>query len=64
MERPDLAKESAALENRWREDTRWHGITRRYSAADVLRLRGTLGRSEGDCPDSQASRSQHAGQTL
>lgn len=31
-----------ALELEWREDPRWDGIVRPYSAADVLRLRGTV----------------------
>ncbi|WP_035059720.1 isocitrate lyase [Andreprevotia chitinilytica] len=32
----------AALEREWRENPRWKGIKRAYSAADVERLRGTL----------------------
>ena len=35
-------KEAAALELEWRDDPRWAGVTRPYSAADVLRLRGTV----------------------
>ena len=34
--------EAQLLEKRWREDPRWHGITRSYGAADVLRLRGSV----------------------
>ena len=29
------------LERAWREERRWHGIERTYSAEDVLRLRGS-----------------------
>jgi isocitrate lyase len=36
-----FADEVAALEKEWASD-RWKGITRNYSAADVVRLRGTL----------------------
>jgi isocitrate lyase len=31
-----------ALENRWKNDPRWNGIERPYSAGEVLNLRGTL----------------------
>ena len=34
--------EAQLLEKRWREDPRWHGITRSYGATDVLRLRGSV----------------------
>src|SRR5919106_3048462 len=30
-----------ALENTWATDERWHGITRGYTAEDVMKLRGT-----------------------
>jgi len=33
---------SHELERRWKEDPRWRGIERPYSAADVVRLRGSL----------------------
>jgi isocitrate lyase len=33
---------AAALENQWASDPRWSGVTRPYSGADVLRLRGSL----------------------
>jgi len=33
---------ATALELEWREDPRWAGIERPYTAADVLRLRGTV----------------------
>ncbi|MEO5841571.1 MAG: isocitrate lyase [Acidimicrobiales bacterium] len=32
----------AALEQRWADDARWSGITRGYTAAEVLRLRGSF----------------------
>src|SRR5262245_15995901 len=32
----------AALEREWAENPRWKGITRGYSAADVVRLRGSV----------------------
>jgi len=32
----------AALEKDWAENPRWKGVTRTYSAADVVRLRGSL----------------------
>lgn len=31
-----------ALERDWAENPRWKGIKRNYSAADVVRLRGSL----------------------
>lgn len=30
------------LEESWQLDERWKGITRPYSAADVIKLRGSL----------------------
>ena len=33
---------AAALEQEWQRDPRWSGVTRPYSAADVLRLRGSV----------------------
>src|SRR5256885_8783835 len=35
-------EELRTLDNYWRNDPRWRGITRNYSAEKVLRLRGTL----------------------
>ncbi len=32
----------AQLEQDWRDNPRWKGVTRAYSAADVVRLRGTV----------------------
>ena len=34
--------ETRTLERQWRTDTRWRGIQRRYAAADVVRLRGSI----------------------
>jgi isocitrate lyase len=34
--------EIAELEHRWKTDPRWEGVTRPYSAADVVRLRGSM----------------------
>jgi isocitrate lyase len=40
---PHPALPSAAdLSRAWRDSPRWHGITRGYSAAEVVRLRGTI----------------------
>ena len=36
------ANNVAALENQWRSNPRWQGITRPYKAGDVIRLRGTV----------------------
>jgi isocitrate lyase len=36
------ANQIAALENQWRSNPRWQGITRPYKAEDVMRLRGTV----------------------
>jgi len=35
----DAARE---LETQWREDDRWSGIERTYTAEDVVRLRGSV----------------------
>ncbi|HNK20128.1 MAG TPA: isocitrate lyase, partial [Piscinibacter sp.] len=35
-------QQAAALEKDWAENPRWKGIKRGYSAADVVRLRGSL----------------------
>ena len=34
--------ETAILEKQWRDDPRWQGMERGYSAADVVRLRGSV----------------------
>ena len=36
------AKEVQALENYWRQNPRWQGVSRNYSAEKVLRLRGSV----------------------
>jgi len=36
------AQQIAALENDWAHNTRWKSVKRSYSAADVVRLRGSL----------------------
>ena len=36
------SQEIAALKKDWAENPRWKGITRNYSAEDVVRLRGSL----------------------
>jgi isocitrate lyase len=36
------ANNVATLENQWRSNPRWQGITRPYKADDVIRLRGTV----------------------
>ncbi len=33
---------AAQIEQHWKESPRWKGVTRAYSAADVVRLRGSL----------------------
>jgi len=33
---------AAAIEQSWAQDPRWEGVSRRYSALDVARLRGTV----------------------
>ena len=37
-----IARDAQQLEREWKSDTRWNGVQRDYSAADVLRLRGSL----------------------
>src|SRR5271169_6098897 len=34
--------DARALEARWKSDPRWEGLIRGYSAADVVRLRGSV----------------------
>jgi len=38
----NLQQDAAVLAQSWQEDPRWQGITRPYSAEDVMRLRGTV----------------------
>jgi isocitrate lyase len=42
MTRPTREQQIAALEKDWAENPRWKGIQRGYTAADVVRLRGSL----------------------
>src|SRR5690606_14479356 len=37
-----LEQEAAALEQEWKTNPRWRGVKRSYSAADVVRLRGSV----------------------
>jgi isocitrate lyase len=39
---PSFDSQVAELEQRWVDDARWSGITRGYSATEVLRLRGSF----------------------
>jgi isocitrate lyase len=41
-QQPTRDQQIAALEKEWAENPRWKGIKRGYSAADVVRLRGSL----------------------
>ena len=40
--RKRIAQEADELERRWARDPRWAGIARRYTAEEVIRLRGSL----------------------
>ena len=42
MSQPTREQQAAALEKDWATNPRWKGIKRSYSAADVVRLRGSL----------------------
>src|SRR3954462_11154110 len=37
-----IQAEADQLDARWRDEARWHGVERSYTAADVVRLRGSL----------------------
>ena len=39
---PSFADQVAALEKDWADNARWEGVTRDYSAEDVVRLRGSV----------------------
>ncbi|MDQ2728856.1 MAG: isocitrate lyase [Actinomycetota bacterium] len=41
-DRPSFEAQVAELENAWTSDPRWKDVTRPYSAADVVRLRGSV----------------------
>jgi len=36
------AEEAKAMQSEWEKDARWNGITREYTAEEVLKLRGTV----------------------
>jgi isocitrate lyase len=40
--RERIAREARPLEERWARDPRWAGVTRPYTAEDVIRLRGSV----------------------
>jgi isocitrate lyase len=42
MKAPTREQQAAALQRDWNENPRWKGIQRGYSAADVVRLRGSM----------------------
>src|SRR4249920_2668582 len=42
MTQPTREQQTAALEREWAQNPRWKGIQRSYSAADVVRLRGSI----------------------
>ena len=42
MSAPTRQQQAAALNKEWAESPRWKGITRGYTADDVVRLRGSL----------------------
>ena len=42
MTQPSRDQQAAALEREWAQNPRWKGIQRGYSAADVVRLRGSI----------------------
>src|SRR5438874_8922998 len=42
MTNPTREQQIAALEKDWAENPRWKGVKRGYTAADVVRLRGSL----------------------
>src|SRR5207244_12965331 len=37
-----IQNQTETLETQWREEARWSGIERTYTAADVVRLRGSV----------------------
>jgi isocitrate lyase len=42
-----IAKEAAALQQRWDTEERWRGVTRPYTAEEVVRLRGRIRETHG-----------------
>ena len=42
MSQADRSRQAAELQQQWQQQPRWQGVTRPYSAEDVLRLRGSI----------------------
>ncbi len=42
MSTPYQLPDAAELDKSWKTDARWAGISRGYTAADVVRLRGSI----------------------
>jgi len=42
MSQADRSRQAAELQQQWQQQPRWQGVTRPYSAAEVLRLRGSI----------------------
>ena len=42
MSEIDVTADASKLATRWATDARWQGVERRYTAEDVLRLRGSF----------------------
>ena len=42
MNQADQSRQAAELQQQWQQQPRWQGVTRPYSAEDVLRLRGSI----------------------
>jgi len=42
MSQADRSRQAAELQQQWQQQHRWQGVTRPYSAAEVLRLRGSI----------------------
>jgi len=42
MSQADRSRQAAELQQHWDQDPRWQGVTRPYSAEEVLRLRGSI----------------------
>ncbi len=42
MNQADQSRQVAELQQQWQQQPRWQGVTRPYSAEDVLRLRGSI----------------------
>jgi len=42
MSQADRSRQAAELQQQWQQQPRWQGVTRPYSAEEVLRLRGSI----------------------